>query len=274
MRAAEWLNLAFFTFFAVFAVVRPLPGGRRATAVGIGLAGLLLNSAVIFSSRFLPVSASAVLRDWLPAPLMLMAYWQAGQFFRAPDARLQTMLETLDRRWLAPFFERTQKPGAGSSFGAYLEFAYLFCYPMVPLALGTLYLAGYGGRAAGFWTIVLPASYLCYAMVPFFQTLPPRVQEEQRLFGLAPGWLRRLNLGVLHRASIQANTFPSAHVAASLAASLAVLRDLPWAGAALLWISLSIAAGAVLRRYHYLLDVLAGAGVAVAVVLLVTLFSR
>jgi membrane-associated phospholipid phosphatase len=71
-------------------------------------------------------------------------------------------------------------------------------------------------------------------------------------------------LGVLRRASIHANTFPSAHVAASLAAALAVLRHQPGAGVVFLWIAASIAAGAVLRRYHFALDVVAGAFVAFA----------
>jgi membrane-associated phospholipid phosphatase len=208
----------------------------------------------------MPAVASSIARDWLPAPLMLLAYWQAGQFFVGPNAKLQALLEESDRRWQGALVTHP----VGGWLGAYLEFSYLFCYPVVPLALGTLYLAGLSASADEFWRVVLPASYLCYAMVPFLQTLPPRVREEPLAFGAAPGRLRGLNLTILQRASIHANTFPSAHVAASLAAALAVLRHLPWAGIVFLWIAVSIAAGAVLRRYHFALDIVTGALLALA----------
>ena len=83
------------------------------------------------------------------------------------------------------------------------------------------------------------------------------------------GALRLLNLWILRYASIQANTFPSAHVAASLAVSLALIRLLPVVGLAFLWLSVSIAAGTVVGRYHYAADallgaVLAGSGYAIA----------
>lgn len=258
MRAAEWLNLVYFACFVGLAWMRRLSPERRRNATAIGAAGLGLTLAAIVSSDYLSAAASAIVRDWLPAPLMLLAYWQAGQYFVAPDAKLQARLEEFDRRWLGALVARPWRGGLGQ----YLEFAYLFCYPVVPLALAALYATGHAASVNEFWRIVLPASYFCYAMVPFFQTLPPRVREEAHSFGVAPGRLRGLNLGILRRASIHANTFPSAHVAASLAAALAVLRHLPGAGIVFLWIAASIAAGAVLRRYHFALDIVAGALVA------------
>lgn len=258
MRVVEWLNLIYFTCFVGLAWIRRLSLERRWNATLIGAAGLGLTLAAVVSGDYMPAAASSIVRDWLPAPLMLLAYWQAGQFFVASNARLQARLEEFDRRWLGSLVARPWKGWVGG----YLELAYLFCYPVVPLALATLYAGGGGAFAGEFWGIVLPASYFCYAMVPFFQTLPPRVREEAQVFGAAPGWLRILNLIILRRASIHANTFPSAHVAASLAAALAVMRHQPGAGIVFLWIAASIAAGAVLRRYHFALDVLIGALVA------------
>lgn len=263
MRAAEALNFLFFLSFTGLAWLRSLAPDRRRRASWLGLAGLSLTALGLVCGRLLPPEGAAILRDWLPAPLMLVAYWQAGQFFTAPDRKLQRLLEDLDRRWLGA---ARFPSGQGRVLGSYLELAYLFCYPMVPLGLASLYAAGLASRAAEFWAIVVPASYLCYAMVPVFQTLPPRLQEAAG--GAEGGALRAWNLRILHRASIQANTFPSAHVAASLAASLAVLRHLVPAGVILLAISLSIAAAAVLRRYHYALDVLVGALVALSSYLL------
>jgi hypothetical protein len=63
---------------------------------------------------------------------------------------------------------------------------------------------------------------------------------------------------LLRYGSIQANTFPSAHVASYTAASLVLFRYDTWLGALFLFFSLSIAAAVVIRRYHYLADAILG----------------
>ncbi len=103
-------------------------------------------------------------RDWLPAALMPMVYWQAGRFSSTVNESFQKRLKRLDDRLL----RRS-------------------CYVLVPLGLGVLYL----------------------------------------------------------------NTFPSAHVTATLGASLVLLRFVPTVGLAFLLVSIGIALGAVLGRYHY-----------------------
>jgi membrane-associated phospholipid phosphatase len=58
--------------------------------------------------------------------------------------------------------------------------------------------------------------------------------------------------------TIRANTFPSGHVAGSLAVALAVMRAMPGLGLLLLFLAGSIAAACVIGRYHYIVDVVAG----------------
>ena len=77
--------------------------------------------------------------------------------------------------------------------------------------------------------------------------------------------MRRLNDAIVGRGSIQVNTIPSGHVAGALAAGLAVL---PWSagvGVTLIAIAVLIAIAATVGRYHYAVDCLLGAGVAIAV---------
>ena len=69
--------------------------------------------------------------------------------------------------------------------------------------------------------------------------------------------------------SHQRVTFPSGHAAVSLVVALEVSRVTPGFGAAFTAISLLVAAAAVVGRYHYLVDVLAGVGVAVVTSLLI-----
>jgi len=106
--------------------------------------------------------------------------------------------------------------------------------------------------------------YPCYATTPFVQALPPRVFSDTTS-AIPETRLRRLNLQILRHASIQAVTFPSAHVAAAVAASLVLLRLAPLEGLAFALVALSIAVGAVAGRYHYAADVLWGALLGLAV---------
>ena len=61
------------------------------------------------------------------------------------------------------------------------------------------------------------------------------------------------------------NTFPSGHAAGSFAVALAVIGVLPVTGVVFLVLALSIAVACVVGRYHYVVDVIAGIGLAVAI---------
>jgi membrane-associated phospholipid phosphatase len=142
-----------------------------------------------------------------------------------------------------------------------LELAYLCCYPMVPVGFASLYLAGLPEESDRFWTAVLLAVFGCYGVLPWLPTRPPRAIEGRPR--QSSGLVRRINLRVLGVASVQLNTFPSGHAAASLATALAVGARLPLAGFLLGLLALAIAIGSVVGRYHYAADALAGAVLAV-----------
>jgi membrane-associated phospholipid phosphatase len=55
------------------------------------------------------------------------------------------------------------------------------------------------------------------------------------------------------------NTFPSGHVAVTIAVAVGVISTLPVTGAILLGLAASISVACVVGRYHYAVDVLAGA---------------
>jgi hypothetical protein len=86
MRAAEWIQLLVFSYFIVLAWMRVLPGNRRARVTALGAAGLgaTLAGAWIVP-RLVPPLAASVVRDWLPAALVLLVYRQAGEFFTRVD---------------------------------------------------------------------------------------------------------------------------------------------------------------------------------------------
>lgn len=197
--------------------------------------------------------------------MMLVAYWQAGQFYTRANEEVQRALVRFDEnlfRFLRSRF------GAGIRWlSTYFEFSYLFCYPMIPLGVGALYLMHLRDHTGQFWAVVLPATYACYLVLPFLQVLPPWV-----LRGHMPergGSFRRVNLWINRHLSIRVDTFPSAHVAAAVATALTLLLFSPVVGLLFMWLAVSIAIGCVVRRYHYTLDVLLG----VVLALLAFLFN-
>ena len=277
MRIAEWIQGGFALLLAVAAWLSPLPAQRR-RRITILAAIVVVAVAVARSTAYwLPPAWSTAFRDWLPVALMLVPYWQTGQFFLGPNLKIQNWLMDLDRRWLV---ETSARSGtAKTRLGLGFEIAYVFCYPFVPLGLGALYIAGMRGRVDEYWFVVLTATYLCYAITPFFPAMPPRVlanvsaldrwnpvparesanKREQSNKG------QRFNRWIQEWGSIHAISFPSAHVASTLAVSLVLTRHMHIVGLCFLFVAGCIAVAAVAGRYHYTLDVLLGAAVALAV---------
>jgi undecaprenyl-diphosphatase len=71
--------------------------------------------------------------------------------------------------------------------------------------------------------------------------------------------MRRLNAFMVRRTSIGWNTFPSGHVAGSLAVAVAVSEALPSLCIPLGVAASLIAVSTVVGRYHYAVDAVAGA---------------
>src|SRR4029077_18455969 len=187
---------------------------------------------------------------WLPALLVT-----------STNQAFELRLLTLDRRWLGTDDVTTISERAPRPVSELLELAYLFCYPMVPIGFACLYVAGLRQESDRFWTAVLLAVFGCYGVLPWLPTRPPRAIERAPMRSAGP--VRRVNLRVLGLASIQLNTFPSGHVAASLATALAVSAGLPFVGFLLLLLAIAITLGSVVGRYHYAADALAGTALAI-----------
>ncbi|MEX2662901.1 MAG: phosphatase PAP2 family protein [Vicinamibacterales bacterium] len=249
-------SYVYFLYVAAVALVVPRLAPRaRWRAVGAAAGGLLLTAVTGATTAFW-------LRDvLLPPALLLVAYWASGLLWTAPMPRIEARLAAIDRRLRIP--ERcATTPRALCEF---LELAYVGVYVVIPIAL-ILHLAYDPAPDAGrFWTVVLITDYVCFGMLPWIQTRPPRAIETG-----AP-WrsgFRAWNERLLGHTSIGVNTVPSGHAAEAMAVAL-LLADAPWPIAA--WMAfnaLAISAGAVFGRYHYAVDALAGWAVAVIVMAL------
>jgi hypothetical protein len=195
----------------------------------------------------------------VPGGLLLAGYWLSGFFFHDPQPWLEAWLLNVDRAFGAPAW-MTRLPRAGREV---LEVGYASVYALV--AGGAIYAATFGLTAvAYYWTLVLASELACYAPMPWLRSRPPRIIEPAPAVVAPPTYSRRLNSAVLDRASIQANTLPSGHVAGAVAAALGVMAvDWP-VGWLMMGLAGVIAVAAIAGRYHYGVDCVAGAATALA----------
>ena len=256
MRVAEWIQLVFVSLVTVAAWIRSLAHERRRKVAALGAGTITAILAERLTVEFASTPSSFMVRDWLPAALLLVPYWQIGHFFRGPNQDLQSRLAALDRFLFKILIQHPERKPLGTALALYLELSYLIAYPLVPLGLAVLYAAGLRHDADYYWTVVLLATYVCLAVTPFVQALPPHMLADHLTFDIPPNRIGALNHSILRHASIQAITFPSAHVAASVAASLVLLELVPWAGLVFAWLAFSIAVAAVVGGYHHAADVL------------------
>jgi membrane-associated phospholipid phosphatase len=298
VRPPEWVSAVYFAYLLVAAgSMGSVPIRRRVRIVAASAASL----AGVGMLASLPCLATAqVVRDWAPGVFLLAGYWVPGLFSVAPNARLERWLSRIDARLFA--LEPVAAVGARAPrlILEVLELSYLSCYALVPgifamlywhpsadAALGTPLWHPSAGAALGtplwhpsagaalenrFWTGVLLSEFMCYGLLPWLPSRPPRTLEGASAIDRRGLFTRRLNLWVLGHVSVQANTFPSGHVAGSLIAALIAWQALPIVGAAALFLALLISVATVVGRYHYAADAVLGGLVALAVFALVLMF--
>ena len=251
-----WIAASAVFFVYVTAVTPLVPRLSRRSRL-LAWAGSLTGLAITAAAHFLP--SRPLLHDWLlPPVLLLLGYWTSGVLFSAPMPRVEAALAAVDR-WLEV------EPAARATprwLAEVLELAYVGVYPLVPLALAINVVAADGLDPERFWTVILITDFICFACLPWIQTRPPRALSAGEPWDTA---VRRLNVRLLGKTSIHVNTFPSGHAAEAVAAALMVAAA-PWPIAATVAVAaLLVSAGAVLGRYHYAADAIAGWIVAVVV---------
>ena len=234
--------------------------------LAIGATGLLML-AYLSLAEFLPRYPVTVARDILPAVLMPMVYWQAGWLSGKINQRFEAKLQRLDRDWVSRWMPILAQPKYRWAM-ATLELAYISCYVLVPLGLLVLYATGLEQHVPEYWAVPLIATYPCYAFTAFVPTHPPRRLEKKRA-ETTTGKIRTFNLWVVRTFSTELNTFPSAHVTATLGSSLVLFHFIPAIGLVFVLVTIGIGLGAVMGRYHYAADVVIAAVLTLAVYFLV-----
>ena len=250
----ELLAAAFFAACGLAALAaRASPRRRRLAALlSAGIAILALTAGQALDGA----------RAWLGHGYFVAGYWIPALLVpsQAVAGRFESWLVRIDERW------RRVAIGPPDWARPFLELSYLLCYVLVPVAFVLVWSTGTIADVDRFWTAVLLAGFLCYGSLPWLISRPPRSLDARTQ---ASTGVRGVNERVLARVSHGLNTFPSGHVAVSLAAALQVMPISRPAGVMLLAVATAIATGAIVGRYHYAADVLLGAAIGIGASLLV-----
>ena len=222
---------AFFLYVALVVLWRRGDRLRDRKAIAGAVAGLLLT--LVSTLADLPLLAT-----WIWPPLLLLvAYWSSGLLFVAPRPRQEAGLRWLDDRvGVREAARRTPR-----ALAEILEAAYAGVYLLIPLALLVRIWLLPPADADRFWSVVLITDFVCFGVLPWVQTRPPRALEAGDPW---PSAFRAFNLRLLGATSIQVNTFPSGHAAEALAAALLVLGAPPGIVVMMFAAALAVSAGA------------------------------
>lgn len=238
--------------FLLIGLLAPFSGAPPRRWVAVGVMAIGLAAAVVAMAVF-----SVKVRGWMGHAYLVAGYWLPALLVARQPGAFESWLRSAESR--AARTVGVAEPTRSALLSAGAEMAYLCAYPLVPAAFVTVSINGSAADVDRFWTSVLGAGYLCYVSLPWLVSRPPRAIEETVPIG---SHVRTVNLHVLDRFSHGWNTFPSGHVAVAFAAALLARDVAPAAGMAFAVVALGVAAGAVVGRYHYLIDALAGVAVA------------
>jgi membrane-associated phospholipid phosphatase len=254
VRSFEWIAVVYFGYLIAACWWPKLTAGRRALLT----AGSAVSIAVVVA---VARSGMPWLRDAAPMAYILAGYALSGRLFAAPSIAIESWLIGWDRRLLGdPTVRFSRWPRL---LLAGLELVYMGCFLLIPGGLAILEWTGHASLVDRYWTMVMGAEFAAFAPLAFIQTRPPWALERRP--ELPDRAVHRLASQMVQHLSIRVNTFPSGHAAGSLAVALAVVGVLPGAGGLLLLLAAGICVACVVGRYHYAVDVVAGAAVALAI---------
>jgi len=261
LRRSEWVLVLYFTYTALLTIHFSLSFFHRAAAVTIPTLLMLLAYVDSFQPRF----ATSVVRDWLPAPLILLAYWQLDWFAQPAYLReLERWWLGLDRTILYQYGVQAGVELFGPVIPTILEIAYILVYAIPPLSIAALYLCHRRKQVDAFLFPFLLGVLLCYAQFPFWPSEPPRAVFPGQDMPTFQTPIRVFSLWIVGNYGIHTSVFPSAHVSGAVAAALGMAHLVPrrrllvsayFAYAAL------VAIATIYGRYHYAVDAIAGTAV-------------
>jgi hypothetical protein len=152
-------------YFAALGIAAPFAGaGKTRTSTAVLSATIAIGTILVLSR-----TAEEGVRIWVPHIYLVAGYWMPALLLARTPGRFEAWLKRSDAGW-----RRFRVPIPAYATHA-VEVAYLFCYPMIPMALLAVRAVGSPADAERFWLSVLGAGFACYGSLPWLVTRPPRM---------------------------------------------------------------------------------------------------
>jgi membrane-associated phospholipid phosphatase len=266
---ARWTTTLTASYLAITAGLMAIPGNGVPGRGWLIAVHLTLSVALLILNRARPTAGIlCVIRDWHPLVLFPLLYkevevlasvigdWRLTAAIPAWESALfagQPNLYLSERLTFVPLSE-------------YLHLCYLSYVIVIPSVAAYWYVSG---RRAAFGELLLMLSTALLGSYLFFILLP--VDSPYYLSPrLGPPLSGHFFFDLVHqmaaRGGARGGAFPSAHVSGTVVVSLVAWRHQPRLAYLLVPFTGSLMIATVYGRFHYVLDALAGAALAFAVV--------
>jgi membrane-associated phospholipid phosphatase len=266
---ARWTTTLMASYLAITAALIATLGNavpRRGWLVAGHVA--LSASLLILNRARPPAGIRRVLRDWQPLLLFPLLYKEVEVLAAVMgDWRLTAAIPAWESALFAgqPSLYLSERL-AFMPLSEYLHFCYLSYVIVIPAVAAYWYVSG---RRAAFGELLLLLSTVLLGSYLFFILLP--VDSPYYLSPrLGPPLSGHFFFDLVHqisaRGGARGGAFPSAHVSGAVVVSLVAWRHQRRLAYLLVPLTGSVMIATVYGRFHYVLDALAGAALAIAVV--------
>ena len=261
--AADRWTLGYAIATAAVLVWR-VPAGRL--PVFLVVHGFLVALALLMPRARRAGAVGRFIGDWYPLLIVTALYTEIGLVNladgRAYDRIVLGWEQTLfglqpARDWIR------WSPSVWLSW--VLHLGYLAYYPITVAAPLALWVTGQREAMRRAVTTITATFYLCYATFLLFPVVGPRHVFLAADNAATQTAIAQLTARFLDHVAAWGAAFPSSHVAVSVAATAAALREWRALGLALVVPTTLLALGSVYGQFHYAVDALAGLGVGLAV---------
>jgi len=265
---ARWTTTLTASYLAFTAALIGILGTTVPGRVWLVSAHLTLSGSLLILNGARPSGILRVIRDWHPLALFPFLYKEVELL--APvlgDWRLTAAIPAWESALFAgqPSLYLSERM-AFVPLSEYLHFCYLSYVIVIPSLAAYWYVSG---RRTAFGELLLLLSTVLLGSYLFFIVLPvdsPYYLSQRLGQPLSGHFFFDLVHQISARGGARGGAFPSAHVSGAVVVCLVAWRHQPRLACLLVPITGSLMIATVYGRFHYVLDTLAGAALAIAVV--------
>jgi hypothetical protein len=255
----DWAMIVYTTFVTIVALARL---ELKPRGVWVIVANLLVALLIWLLHRPGLSRFGRTVRDIYPV-LLLPSLYGALDLLNGFDVRTwDPLIQRIETAIFGGQVSREWWQASPSHFWSTLLHATYFGYYLIVPFPALFFLArGQGDRARKAVALVVATFLFCYVVFLLFPVAGPYYEFPRPTGPFVDNWAARLVYATLDQGSSFGAAFPSSHVAATFAATIATWQGSRKAGMVLVIPTLLLTVGVVYCQMHYAVDAIAGLAV-------------